>query len=269
MIRLLPALLILLCLTPCEAEGRRVRWLNPGSAGAAAVWDARFLTGSDSSGISSVSSRIGSNTATQGTGAYQPLLRTGANGIGGSNVMAFDGTDDFLSYGTSLFTYTGQATVFSAFNYTAAASQYGSILCDFNGSGFPRTSIGCQPSRFPDNAGELATDCYSPGGMRYNSTYSGSIVATWSWSNWSTQSSNGNTILGVNSVEVAGTSYGNQPTGFTSVSRSIGRFDHLDSSESNFIQAKIGVIVVFTTQIALPLRNRIRQSMAFAFKIAQ
>lgn len=78
--------------------GRRVRHLNPGSAGAVLALDSRFISGlSDGDPVSTWSDRSGSgNNATQ-TGTARPTFETAEQG--GQPVIRFDGSNDYLNAG--------------------------------------------------------------------------------------------------------------------------------------------------------------------------
>lgn len=87
---------------------RRVRHLNPASAGATIVLDPRFISGTDGSAIS-LCPDISPNgyNATQSSSGLKPILKTGANGQGGNNVMLFNGTSNVLeSASLTLNTYS-------------------------------------------------------------------------------------------------------------------------------------------------------------------
>lgn len=242
----------------------RHRHFNPQAAGATLCLDSRYgFSQADASAVSTWEDRTSSNNdATQDVTDRQPTYET--NELNGNAVVRFDGSNDFLSYSTSLFTYTGGATVFAVVKPTSESGGFGSVLSEHNGGG---TSIGCQPSVFPNNAVEPSTDVYGPGGMRYNSTLTNSAwhIMAWSWSNWSTHKTNGNTVIAANGIEVAGTAYGNNPTGFTSTRRSIGRFD--TSVGANCLQSDIA-FVTGTPECSASLRKRITHHAAYSFKLA-
>jgi hypothetical protein len=59
--------------------------------------DARFLTGSDGSAVTTWPNRGSSSyDMTQSTPGFRPVLRVGSNGINGAQAVQFDGTDDLL-----------------------------------------------------------------------------------------------------------------------------------------------------------------------------
>lgn len=75
------------------------KW-TPAKLSNVALWlDASDLTGNDGDAITTWTSKEGNAYAfTQSTAENKPLLKKGANGIGGQNTVFFDGTNDFLKY---------------------------------------------------------------------------------------------------------------------------------------------------------------------------
>jgi len=73
----------------------RQRHVNARHAGAVLVLDARYINQGDNTAVSTWSDRSGSGyDFAQATGANQPTLQTGE--VGGSSVVRFDGTSDYL-----------------------------------------------------------------------------------------------------------------------------------------------------------------------------
>jgi len=247
--------------------GRRIRHLNPGSAGAVLALDSRFISGlNDGDAVTTWDDRSNSNNdATQSTSVSRPTYET--NEQGGNPCIRFDGVNDFLSYGTSVFGYTGDATVMAVIKATGAANEYGSVISEFS-SYVTGTSIACQMTVFPNNAVEPCTDVYGPGGVRYNSTLTNSTwqIVAWSWSNWSTHKTNGNTRLAVGGLETSGATYGINPGTFSPAIRSIGRFD-TNNTNDNHLAADIGLICKLP-ECSQPMRKRLYHAAAYSFKIA-
>lgn len=194
------------------------------------------------------------NHATQSTSGYRPIRKTSLQN--GRDGIRFDGSDDHFNYTTSVFSYTGAATVFAVTKgLTNGANDYGAIIAEHGGA---QNSIGCCPVRFPNAGMEPCTDVYAPGGMRWGSTIteSSAHVLGWSWSNWSTHKSNGSTILEVDGTESGGTSYGSNPTGFASNYKKIGHFDSGLFSGST-IQGDVLMILVYTSQLSSTNRAKV------------
>ena len=77
---------------------RRARHLKGTSIGCTLQLDARYLTNSDGTALSSWADRSSNAySASQATSTKQPLVKTGANGINGSTAVSFDGSNDGLS----------------------------------------------------------------------------------------------------------------------------------------------------------------------------
>lgn len=75
----------------------RHRHFNAKDAGAACVYDARYISGlANNDAVSTWSSRTGTNDATQGTAANRPTYKT--NQFNGNPVVEFDGTNDRLEF---------------------------------------------------------------------------------------------------------------------------------------------------------------------------
>jgi hypothetical protein len=243
----------------------RQRHFNPRDAGATIALDSRYgFNQSDGTAVSTWDDRTRTNNdGTQATAASQPTYET--NETGGQPAIRFDGINDFLSFTTSNFTYTSGASVFAVIKPTSESSGFGSVISEFDGAG---KSIGCQPSVFPNNAIEPSTDVFGPGGIRRNSTVTNStwFICGWHWSNWSTHKTNGNTRISVNGEETLGAAYGSNPSGFTSTTKSIGRFE-ATTNTNNFLQADIALISAMPA-IELSLRKRLYHAAAFSFKIA-
>lgn len=243
----------------------RHRHFNPRFAGAGIALDSRYgFSQSDGTAVSTWTSRTGSNNATQSTATNQPTYET--NEQGGQPTVRFDGANDFLNYTTSVFSYTGGATVIGVVKVTSKANAYGSVISEFGGI---NSSIGCQPNVFPNNSIEIATDIYAPGGMRYNSTLSNSTwyIMCWSWSNWSTHKTNGDTILAYNGTEVGGTAYGSNPLSFSSIQKTIAAFLDVVANPQNCITADIS-LVESLPQCSAALRRKLYHAAAYSFKIA-
>lgn len=192
------------------------------------------------------------NHATQTTNANQPQIVASGSLIysAGKPTIQFTNTQaQFLSYATSFWTYTGNATnFFVARNENTAAGQYGSIISQFNSAG---TSLGLQMMQFPNTATVISTDVFGPGGVvTPNLSVNTPYVVCVKWGNWSTHKTNGNTNIRVNNVNQSITAYGNNPAALVITSRSIGRFDNTTSIENHFL-GKISEIVIYTTAFSV------------------
>ena len=192
------------------------------------------------------------NHATQTTNANQPQVVASGNLIysAGKPTIQFTNTAlHFLSYATSFWTYTGNATnFFVARNENTAASQYGSIISQF---GAVNTSLSLQMQQFPNTPTAIATDVYAPGGVvTPNLLVNTPYVVCVKWENWSTHKTNGNTNIRVNNINQSLTAYGANPTGLGTTARSIGRSDTNNLSGAHFL-GKISEIVIYTTAFSV------------------
>ena len=244
----------------------RHRHFNPSHAGATIALDSRYgFSQADGSAVSTWEDRSSTNNdATQATAANQPTYETGE--VGGQPAVRFDGINDFLSYGTSVFGYTSGATVIAVVKATSGANEYGSVIGEHSSN---RTSIGCQMTVFPNNAIEPATDIFQPGGVRYNSTLTNTTwqIVGWSWSDWSTHKTNGNTRIAAGGTETSGAAYGSDPLGFTSTRRAIGRYPESSVSNGNSLQADIALVAKLP-ECGAALRKRLYHHAAYSFKLS-
>lgn len=77
---------------------RRQRHFKGSSVGCNLQLDARYLTDSDGTAVSSWSDRSSNSySASQSTAANRPTVKTGANGVNGNTAVSFDATNDFLT----------------------------------------------------------------------------------------------------------------------------------------------------------------------------
>lgn len=99
--------------TPNDIAGLLL-WLNAGA-----------IAGNDGDAIATWANQKtgGGDDYTQGTGAKKPLLKKGANGINGQNVVLFDGVDDWLG---STFTPSSATKTFTQFLVFQMAATPGS-----------------------------------------------------------------------------------------------------------------------------------------------
>ena len=112
----------------------RQRHLKPKSIGAFIALDSRYINQSDNTAISQWNDISGSgNNATQAAGSNQPTFQTAE--LGGSGVVRFDGTNDFLESPT--ITKSQPYTVFVITFPRQYKFGYNSFFED--------TSLGCTP----------------------------------------------------------------------------------------------------------------------------
>ena len=109
------------------------------------LWlDGRDLVGADGTAISSWTPRAGASgtDALQATGARQPLIKSGVNGLNSLAVARFDGTNDYM-----LSTFDAGSTGFTVYlvgRTGGALSAYGNVV----GSGGGVTGLNPTPGIF-------------------------------------------------------------------------------------------------------------------------
>jgi len=201
-----------------------------------------------------------SRHATQGTVLNRPQRKTAIQN--GRDAVRFDGANDWLAYPSTLFTYTGAATVFAVTkNIATEANGYASVIAEFGGTS---NSIGCQTNRFPNAEFRPCTDVFAPGGIEHGANYTAADphLIVWQWSNWSTHKTNGNTLVRVDGIAGTPTAYGANPAGFTSTTRAIGRNPDTSFSASSFLAADIAEIIVLSYAATTDQRQQVERYLA-------
>ena len=191
------------------------------------------------------------NNATQTTAANQPQIVSSGSVINVNSKPCLQFTrssQQTLSYSTSLWTYTGNSTLFhTSRNRNTSATQYGSVISQ--GGGSVSNALGIQWQQYPNTATQASTDIFAPGGISTSGTQSANTqyLATFQWQNWSTHKTNGNTIIAINGVNQSLTTYGSAPTGLAIAPNRIGSFD--GTSGGSFL-GDIQEIVVYTSVLS-------------------
>jgi len=192
------------------------------------------------------------NDATQTTAANQPQIVSSGSVIEVNNkptVQFTNTSQQTLSYSTTIWTYTGDSTLFHVSrNRNSGSSQYASIISQ--GGGNVNKALGIQWQKFPSTATQASTDIYAPGGMSTSATQSVNTqyLATFQWQDWSTHKTNGDTIIAINGSNQSLSAYGSNPTGLVSTPRLIGGFI-ANNSNANFL-GDIQEIVIYTTALS-------------------
>jgi len=192
------------------------------------------------------------NDATQTTAANQPQIVSSGSVIEVNNkptVQFTNTSQQTLSYSTTIWTYTGDSTLFHVSrNRNSGSSQYASIISQ--GGGNVNKALGIQWQKFPSTATQASTDIYAPGGMSTSATQSinTQYLATFQWQDWSTHKTNGDTIIAINGSNQSLSAYGSNPTGLVSTPRLIGGFI-ANNSNANFL-GDIQEIVIYTTALS-------------------
>lgn len=244
---------------------------NPRSiAGLSAWWDfsdsAQITL--NSGNISQILDKSGSGrTASQGTAANQPALT--ANALNGRSMATFDGSNDFLTYATDLFSFTGAATVFVVCQgMVNANSRYGMFLHEYRAN---RTSVNVAPGLFDANQRGFRPGIDAYAGQLYDTaanfgspTQTNPAVVQFYWENWSSAHNDGKTLVGVNNDSEALTSRGSSALTFSTAAslRHIGSGQGGGSiTPSAVIAGQVGEILVWTVRLNASHRLAVRRHL--------
>lgn len=208
-------------------------------------------------------------TASQGTAAQQPALTASAQN--GMSMATFDGSNDHLTYGSDLFTFTGAATVFIVCRDVRVDSgvsnaDYAMFLSEYRGS---RTSVNVAPALYDtSNARGFRPGFDAWAGQTFDTssnygspTQANPAIIQFYWENWSTHHNDGKALIGVNADSVPITSRGSSALTFsTSASaRMIGAgLGGASPQTDNVINGRIGEIAVWTAALNEQQRFAVR-----------
>lgn len=226
----------------------RHRHFNPRDAGATAAFDARYgIAVANDAGVDTWTNRVGSNNATQATGALQPTFKaTGGNA--NSPALLFDGSADRLAHSIAAL---GAPSLFMAVATRTGGADF-SVVAGF----------------MPPN-----TSNYSI------------IYARWSGANWGlAPSDSGQSILNawrICSAKPASTATSNSSTTMwtdganettATGSRFAGDGDNRrffgSTGTDSFLAGSISQVIAIPADVGNPLRRRLEHAAAFSFKIA-
>ena len=163
--RLLSFLLLLLAFTSSCLAGahRRVRHLNPASAGATMAFDARFVTGlANNDPVDTWASRRPATVDATASGTARPLFQL--NITGGQPGLSFDGVNDVLNTGTtdndSEITYLAVAVRDSA--ATGNRCILGNRISSSGGRTWRTTTTGLWPTQIASTTVTFTAPITSP-----------------------------------------------------------------------------------------------------------
>lgn len=221
---------------------RRTRHLNPSSAGAVVALDARFLKLSDGAAITSWTNRTGTNNLTQATAANQPTFKTAIQG--GSPVVRFDASNDFLSIGGSInfkdkFTFIVALKNNSLNNLTIFAKETGDI--DFVLWGGLGLGISNSGIAWLVNQGSSSDTAWKIVSGNFNGTNTASIYR---------DSVMVNTNTSVNQILTNTTTF------------YVGR-----QSGGGYFDGDMGIVIAIQSYISDSLRKRLERCLALTYKI--
>lgn len=232
---------------------RRNRHFKGGSINCNLQLDARYLTQSDGTALSSWSDRSSNSyTASQATGINQPLVKTGANGINGNPVVLFDGSNDFMT----ISSFVINSDMYAIFVVKLISTQ---MLFEHSVNANSGTAfyIYGQSNR-------------NWSIVRNVGTYY--IVGTNNWVGTS------NALATIRYSDASG---GNYYLNGSVISKS-GEFDSLTSATNAtntlyimsragtqlFTNGNLGAVIMGSGDLSEPLRKRIQVALAYSFKIA-
>lgn len=192
------------------------------------------------------------NNATQGTAANQPQIVSSGSVIEVNNkptVQFTNTSQQTLSYPNTIWTYTGDSTLFHVSrNRNSGSTQYGSLISQ--GGGTANQALGIQWQQYPNTPTQASTDIFAPGGMSTSGTQSvnSQYLATFQWQDWSTHKTNGDTIIAINGSNQSLSAYGSNPTALVSTPRLIGGF--VANNNDGAFLGDIQEIVIYTTALS-------------------
>lgn len=232
---------------------RRARHLNARDAGATMVLDARFIAGNDGDAVGTWESRTTSTyNFTQATTANKPLLKIGANGMGGQHSVLFDGSNDYLTgpseavstYSIFIAAKAGALAVkylFSSGNSTSSDVQFG--IDTPNNASLPNR---VRNRRVTGVNYFCSSDDFVIGNVCVISAY------------------HDGTTMG---IRVNGKTEGTQtPSGTASTNPWV--VGTINGSTSTYYNSNIGAVIMFKNSVtSAAVRKRLEHSLGFSFKI--
>lgn len=238
---------------------RRARHINPKSAGAVTALDPRFLSGlNDGDGITTFTSRTGTNSPTQSTAANKPLYKVAIQG--GCPAALCDASSSavgrFMTWSTSPISGATAASVIYSYERTGLAA---------GGGGAPVL-----------NFGNPFNEDHDP----YSGTTSYLSFASTTRQSFTTAAQNVDTITTIVSkaslwkVLLNGTQSYSTTTNTVAVGGSprIGannyiRPDGTTDATAYYWQGYLHAVQVYNFELLDPLRKRLEHAIAFSFKI--
>lgn len=233
---------------------RRNRHFKGGSVGCNLQLDARYLSQSDGTAISSWTDRsINAYNASQATSNKQPLIKTGVNGINGSTAVNFDGSND----GLTISNYVNNSDMFIIF---AVKITTANMIFEHS----PNTNSSDGFYVYGQSGNNIAIRRFGSPGYNILGTnnwigFSPAIVSfRHSTANGGNYYLNGNVITKVNENGVCNLSSNTTNTFYIMTRGDTGLFTN----------ALLGAVIVGSGDLSETLRKRIQVSLAYSFKIA-
>ena len=236
----------------------RQRHLNARHAGAMFVLDARFIDQADNTAVSTWADRSGNGyDVSQATGANQPTLQTQEQG--GSSIVRFDGTNDFLQRSDTGFP-TGDFTHVGVYKSASVTSVNYKPVYHYGSASIGGAIFVMYESNSPSSTNAYSVSQYGDGVFINNSTG----------------------VFNVGSVNRSGTNYEIRLNGGTASSKSmttattlygtnglaIGRTNPTYTPSNPHLNGDIGTVMIFASNLATSLRRRLERGCGLTWKIA-
>jgi hypothetical protein len=192
-----------------------------------------------------------SNNATQTTAANQPQIVSSGSIINVNSKPCLQFTNSStqnLNLANSIWTYTGNCTAFNTVrNRNNGGFEYGAVISQ--GGGTLNQGLGFVWQQYPNTETKCTIDIFSPGGTSTtaNQTINTQYLSSIQWQNWSTQKTNGNTIIAINGVNQSIAGFGSTATGLLTTPVKIGQFDNTPGG--SFL-GDIQEIVIYTSVLS-------------------
>jgi hypothetical protein len=234
--------------------GRRCRHIPYKATGASLAYDARRIAANDGDSISSVADLTGNGwTASQGTSGERPVFRSGGNGINGTPVLVFDGTDDSMTHSYAQPGSGGDQCVFTVAQGLSgtAPNAYAYTFC----SSPPFSAIALLPSLV-----FASVDVRTNGGTGISTGVAGTTAAVEMYSYQSgTQATdvNGTRASTSGLSPYSGDFNGRQRLGAGII---IGGYKEVTN-------AKVGAVFAFDLVLSTPMQRRIMHMLSRSYKI--
>jgi hypothetical protein len=191
-----------------------------------------------------------SRNVTQATAARQPKISI--NNFNGKTTLLFDTANTFLQGLFGVFTFTGAGDVFIPNSSSAAdINSYGSYLHQGNSVGTARSQLMLTNQTFPNTTVRPSIDSYAGiiASTLSNTTLNEKCIFRFSWSNYSTAHSNGNTVISKNGAAYSLT-FPSSATSLLTNKTTIGFTDDNGSGASRQFLGEIPEIISYTSQQA-------------------
>lgn len=228
----------------------RHRHFNPRDAGATAAFDARYgIAVANDAGVDTWTNRVGSNNATQATGALQPTFKaTGGNA--NSPALLFDGSADRLAHSISVL---------------VAPSLFMAVAKRTGGGNFSVVAGFMPPSTANYNIIYARWDSSANWGFAPSDSGQ-SILNAWricSAKPASTATSNSSTTMwtdGANETTATGSRFAGDGDNRRFFGSSVG--------DADFLAGSISQVIAIPADVGDSLRRRLEHAAAYSFKIA-